>query len=368
MARRERGIIGKLTVFVLALLALVGLVAMTLSVVNPSIDPRRFIWTSFLGLAFWEILAFNVSVFFALLLPRSRMALISVFALLVSVPGIKKSFSFGHPATDEALIRVMSYNVHHFNHIDSETESDEFASQIIEKVRELNPDVLCCQEFDAYEKGVSRKKGIENFAQSAGFQHVYYNKKQNFGGNVIFSKYPLGKVSDSTVLGKEITSGTMVAVDAGAKGKFYLANLHLISYNITDKEIDILMNSSDRRSQIDTVSTSVAKKLKCAFEKRSDEIAEVMASMSLFEGPVIICGDFNDTPLSYTYKQMQNAGFVDTFTKVGRGIKPTYAGELPLLRIDYVWANDKVKPLDFKRLRYKASDHYPIMLDFSIQK
>ena len=47
---------------------------------------------------------------------------------------------------------------------------------------------------------------------------------------------------------------------------------------------------------------------------------------------------------------------------------PTYAGKLPLLRIDYAWANDGVTPLNFKRHRYKASDHYPIILDFAINK
>jgi endonuclease/exonuclease/phosphatase (EEP) superfamily protein YafD len=113
---------------------------------------------------------------------------------------------------------------------------------------------------------------------------------------------------------------------------------------------------------------SVARKLKCAFERRSDEIDEILESMPLFHGPIIMCGDFNDTPMSFTYRQMQKAGFVDSFTKVGRGIKPTYAGKLPLMRIDYIWGNDKVKPLKFKRFRYKASDHYPIMLDFSIQQ
>jgi endonuclease/exonuclease/phosphatase (EEP) superfamily protein YafD len=89
--------------------------------------------------------------------------------------------------------------------------------------------------------------------------------------------------------------------------------------------------------------------------------------MPPIDGPIIICGDFNETPLSYNYRQMQKAGFTDTFTKVGRGIKPTYAGKLPLLRIDYVWANNGVTPFDFNRLRYKGSDHYPVMLDFSIQ-
>ena len=367
MERRERGFFGKLLVFILTILALVGLIAMVLSVINPYINPQQFIWTSFFGLAFWEIFVFNVLVFIALLMLWSRKVWISVLALLVSVPGVNKSYSFGKSVKDEEGIRVMSYNVHYFKIIGGTTEVEDFAYQVINKVREQNPDVFCCQEFSAYEKGVSRDKSIEKFAQSAGFQYVYYNKKQYFGGNVIFSKYPLEKSADSSDLGKEIASGVMAVVDAGEKGRFLVANMHLISYQITDGEINVLMNSSEHRNQLDTIGMSVARKLKYAFERRSDEISTVLESMSSIKGPIIICGDFNDTPLSFTYRQMQKAGFVDTFTKVGRGIKPTYAGKLPLIRIDYIWGNNGIKPLKFKRIRYKGSDHYPVMLDFSIQ-
>ena len=355
-------------VFILALLAFVGLIAMILSVVNPYFDPKQFVWTSFFGLGFWVIFIFNLLIFIALLLLWSRKVWISVLALLVAIPGINKCYSFGKPVEETANFRVMTYNLHNFKHIDDETEVERFAYQVINRVREQNPDVLCCQEFVSYQSGVSRPKCIEDFAQSAGYQHVYYNLKRNYGGNVIFSKYPLTKVSEETGFGKENTYGIMVEVDAGEKGRFYIANLHLLSYNITDGEIDVLINSSEHHNELDTIGMTVMRKLKYAFKQRSEEINEVLNGMPLVDAPVIVCGDFNDTPLSYTYRQMQKAGFVDTFTKVGRGIKPTYAGKLPLMRIDYIWSNDKVKPLKFQRLRYKASDHYPVMLDFSIQQ
>lgn len=363
---RERGFIGKLLVFVLTILALVGLVAMALSVINPYINPKQFIWTSFFGLAFWEIFLFNVLVFFALLLLWSRKVWIAILALLIAIPGIQKSYSFGKHEESDSFVRLMSYNVHNFRHVDGETGVEDFAYQVINKVREHNPDVLCCQEFAEYQSGKSRAQNMEDFAHSAGFQYVYYNVNHSYGGNVVFSKFPLTKIMSETGLGKEIPSGVLVEVDAGEKGKFYLANLHLTSYNITDGEIAILTNSTELRNQFDTVGMTVARKLKYAFELRSDELTEVLESMALLDGPVVVCGDFNDTPMSFTYKQMQKAGFVDSFTKVGRGIKPTYAGKLPLMRIDYIWGKDKVKPLNFKRIRYKASDHYPVMLDFKI--
>ena len=253
-----------------------------------------------------------------------------------------------------------------FDPIDEETTSEVLGDKIINAVREQSPDVLCCQEFTAFRKKKSRVACIEEFAKSTGFPYVYYNKKSNYGGNVIFSKWPIAKVSEDSGFGQENVYGVMVSVDAGEKGHFYLANVHLLSYMLTNDEIEVLVKPSERRNSLDTVGMTVARKLKYAYAKRSDEIATVLQAMPPIDGPIIMCGDFNETPMSYVYRQMQKAGFTDTFTKVGRGIKPTYAGRLPLLRIDYMWANDKVQPLRFDRLRLKASDHYPIIMEFAI--
>ena len=366
--KRKRTFFGRVMVFLLSVLAVLGLVAMTLSVINAYINPKNFIWTSVFGLAFWEILFFNLAVFLLLLMFWSNKIWIAVAALVIATPGIAKSFSFGTTTKADGSIRVMSYNVHNFEHVDDTTDSEQFALQIMDMIREKSPDILCCQEFSAFKKGVSRPKCIEDFAEGAGFQYIYYNRKNNYGGNVIFSKYPIAKVDEDSGFGKENTYGVMVSVDAGEKGKFHVANMHLLSYNITDSEIDVLTNAADQQKSLDTIGKSVLHKLRDAFQRRSNELKKVLEEMPPVDGPILICGDFNEPPLSYNYRQMQKAGFVDTFTKAGFGIKPTYGGKLPLLRIDYIWANDDVKPLDFKRYKYKASDHYPIMLDFAINE
>ena len=364
--RKPRSFFGKMIVFILAVLAVIGVIAMALSIANAYVNPKDFIWTTVFGLAFWEILIYNVVVFLLLLLMWSNKIWISVVALLIAIPGISKSFSIGSKSKAENSIRVMSYNVHDFRHVDGVTEKEQFANQVMEMVREHAPDILCCQEFSQFKSGVSRPQCIEDFAKEAGFQYIYFNRKTNYGGNVIFSKYPLTKVAEDSGFGKGNTYGVMVSVDAGEKGQFHVANVHLLSYMITDSEIDVLTNASERQN-LDTIGKTVLHKLSFAFQKRSEELQTVLNGMPPVGGPIIICGDFNEPPLSFNYRQMQKAGFVDTFTKVGFGIKPTYAGKLPLLRIDYVWANDGVKPLAFDRYKYKASDHYPIMLDFAIQ-
>ena len=367
MERRERGFFGKLLVFFFALLALIGLVAMTLSVLNAYFDPNRFIWTSVFGLAFWEILIYNVLILVILLWFKSRYAWITVLALMIAVPGFSKSYSRGKVVEADGSIRIMSYNVHNFRHVDGKTSLEDFANQVMNMVREQNPDILCCQEFAWFKKGVNRQQCIQLFADNVGFQYIYYNRKNNYAGNVIFSKYPIEKVSDVSDFAEERTYGIMVSVDAGEKGKFHVANIHQLSYMITDSEIETLTTPQERQ-KYETLGKTLLHKLNFAFQCRSEEMQKVLTGLAPVEGPIIVCGDFNETPLSYNYRQMQKAGFVDSFTRVGHGIKPTYAGKLPLLRIDYAWTNEGVTPLKFKRHRWKASDHYPIMLDFTINE
>ena len=108
MEKRERGFFGKLLVLVFALLAFIGLVAMTLSVASPYIDPKRINWMPFFGLAFWEIFIFNVLVFIALLLLWSRKVWIGVLALVIAIPGLKKSYSIGSQVNEDSFLRLMT--------------------------------------------------------------------------------------------------------------------------------------------------------------------------------------------------------------------------------------------------------------------
>ena len=88
---------------------------------------------------------------------------------------------------------------------------------------------------------------------------------------MVFSKYPVEKVDEDSGFGQENTYGIMVSVDAGEKGKFYVANVHLLSYMITDNEIDLLLSSAERQ-KLDTLSKKLLHKLNFAFQRRSEEL------------------------------------------------------------------------------------------------
>lgn len=363
---KKRGIFGRIIIFFLAILAFVGLLAMAMSVLSSYVDPVKFVWLSFFGLTFWVILFYNLAVFALLLLMWSRKVWISIIALLIAIPGIYKSFSTGS-SQDGGELRVMSYNVLNFNdQYDKEKPRDSVAYDMIAMVKEYQPDVLCIQEFVPVIPKMNRKDCIARCGELMELPYTYCHEKANFGGNVIFSRYPLSALEEDIPFADENEYGAVARVDAGPKGVFYVLNCHLVSFQLSHEEVAVFSERGNSKEQVEEYGKSIVSKLMTAYRKRSEEVSKMLEDIPNDGRAILLCGDFNDTPLSYTYHQIYRAGFADGFVKAGHGIGRTYAGKLPLLRIDYVWTNEQIQPMSFKRIKYKGSDHYPVMLDFNV--
>lgn len=357
---------GRMMVFILVVMAIIGLFATVLSVFSGLVNPEQFVWPAFFGLGFWLIFIYDVLVFLALLLLWSKKVWIAVLVLLVAVPGLLKSFSYSK-VQGEGLFRVMSYNVLGFKDFRNESTSKvEVASHMAEFVREMRPDVLCIQEFGPFLTKTSRAQCIEELGEMMGMPYHYYHRKANFGGNVIFSRYPLRPVDDGTPFASENYYGAVAQVDAGDKGTFWVLNCHLRSFQLTDQEITVLSEPGNSKEEVQEYGKSVISKLGRAYKSRSQEVQQMIDHLPQDGRPLLVCGDLNDTPLSYTSYQLARNGFKDGFREAGRGLGRTYAGKLPLLRIDYVWGNGPIQPTSFRRVKYRGSDHYPVMMDFNI--
>jgi hypothetical protein len=74
---------------------------------------------------------------------------------------------------------------------------------------------------------------------------------------------------------------------------------------------------------------------------------------------VIICGDFNDTPISYAYSKMK-VGLKDAYVSTGFGPGITYHEDLFLFRIDHIFHSPNIKAYQTKVDKVKFSDHYPL--------
>ena len=81
--------------------------------------------------------------------------------------------------------------------------------------------------------------------------------------------------------------------------------------------------------------------------------------------PVIMGGDFNDGPMSYSYRKVKS-GLGDAFITNGAGWGTSWEGSIPMLRIDYLFYDkDIMKNTGFECVNADLSDHYPVKASFT---
>ena len=331
---------------------IVALISTFLCAICPFVNPSIFVWTAIFGLAFWMIFFVNIFILIILIRLKSRRTiLIPIVALLFSIPGLLKSYSFGKEKDSNAQIKVMTYNVGVFrDYNDKNRSANDVKKTLAELVEAEKPDVLCLQE-----SGQWPENAASAFSKMIGYKYYSINKAN---GNSYFSKYPLLEVKafDNEGLIKFVD---IKKVKINNEDSFYLVNCHFNSFKISDDIDDI--NEKE-------VCKSVIRKLVNGFMSRTEITELLLKKLPDDKLPIVICGDFNDTPMSYTYNKMFNAGLKDAFITVSKGIGKTYCGKLPLLRIDYFWYNDYVEVVSYKRIKQTTSDHYPLVMDFNITK
>jgi endonuclease/exonuclease/phosphatase (EEP) superfamily protein YafD len=109
--------------------------------------------------------------------------------------------------------------------------------------------------------------------------------------------------------------------------------------------------------------TGIYRSLTQGFASRALQVDRVRRHMESSPYPVIVAGDFNDTPVSYTYRRMRH-GLRDAFVEAGYGAGFTYRGKYPPNRIDFILYNDEIRCTDFDIVKVRYSDHYPIIAYF----
>ena len=78
---------------------------------------------------------------------------------------------------------------------------------------------------------------------------------------------------------------------------------------------------------------------------------------------MIVAGDFNDTPVSYTYRKIRK-GLNDSFVTSGYGAGFTYRGNYPPNRIDYILYDNKLMNTVFEIKGSGIPITYPIIAYF----
>lgn len=197
--------------------------------------------------------------------------------------------------------------------------------------------------------------------------HYSYNRKLDFDdkhhfGIITFSKYPIiNKQTISFAPGNYNSIFQYCDIKKGAD-TFRVFNIHLQSLKFSNENRRYLETPSIKDDDNFTESKSVIAKLKKGFLLRRIQSDRIREFIDKSPYPVIVCGDFNDVPNSYSYRTI-GKGMKNAFTEKGTGIGRTFIGISPTLRIDDIFTDERFNVEQFVRVKIKMSDHFPIITD-----
>ena len=151
------------------------------------------------------------------------------------------------------------------------------------------------------------------------------------------------------------------------KDTIRIYNNHLQSISFIKRNYDFIDTAKFEYSDKQVVEIKdITEKLKDGFIKRSGQVEMLSSHMERCHFPKILCGDFNDTPVSYTYQQISR-NMKDAFIESGRGFGQTYRGIFPSFRIDYILFSKKFDCTGFSTPEKKLSDHFPLIAKLKLK-
>jgi endonuclease/exonuclease/phosphatase family metal-dependent hydrolase len=300
------------------------------------------------------------------LLRRSWKIVVPIVALVMGWQHVQSTIQVRtNPEVDG--LNVINYNVRIFNvykHL--QKINPQATTEMIGWLSQNNADILCLQEY--YNDPGSQLFNAEKKIKAGGFpySHVAVNQKNRIEaefGIAIFSKHPI------------INCGN-VSFDVGQENKAIFAdiiydrndtirvyNVHLYSMKL---QVDDLIKEEEKRKKLHKTKNTFYQIRKGFIEhaKEADILKEHILSSPY---PVILTGDFNEMPYSYSYLTFKSI-LQNSFEKAGNGLGFTYRENPSFIRID-----NQFSSLSFNVLSHKVhkelnySDHYPVSVFYRLE-
>lgn len=324
----------------------------------PYVNPAQFSWLAFFGTAFPWILLANIVLMIGWAWHRSRFALYHLLIIALGWQYVTGFIGFNGSKTTvpETAVTVATHNLGGLWRGKRKRTDAVYEKTAADYARFLQengfPDILCTQETSG--------KFYRLLAAKMDYPHTFNLKK----GTVILSRYPM-EGGGEIPFGKTANSTLWVDIRIGKK-LVRVYNIHLQSNKVTNATEKVL-----EEAELDDGETwqdigSVLNKVGDATQIRAEQAQLLCDHIAQCPSPVIVCGDFNDTPNSYVYRLIAQ-GLTDTFREKGCGFGTTFGGALPFLRIDYILTEPSFTTYACETVHGQFSDHYPVFASIGIR-
>ncbi len=373
----------------------------------PTISPETNSWLPLLGLAFPVFFALMVVAFFYWLLQGKWRSLFALSCLLLNLgqaslyiqwndlnaetqgsknasDGLENKQEGDGPVNKEALdmnakkLKIITYNTQLFGLYQNESSVDIVNTEympamdsFLQVLKKENADVVCLQEVYAKAGGL---KALALFLKAEGcYDHsqTYTLSERRPYGMIVLSKYaikrwkplPLGSNTGNMAMWFDIEIPSEYAFLRNAQIRIY--NLHLQSFRFAKKDFEVMQKQKEQKEIDLEGSKGIISRLRLGYQRRAQQVGIVKQSVLNCDLPKVICGDFNDIPVSYSYRQL-SAGMRDAFVEAGRGLETTYKGSMPSFRIDYVLFDNPMRALNYKSINEVPSDHKLLVAELQV--
>lgn len=321
------------------------------------ISPVNFPYIGLIPFFIPIILLVNLFLFGLLAISLKRTALIPLAALLIGYKFILITYQLHSTKEDAEGLKVLTYNAHGFSY--NAKMNEENGPNVFSWLRDHPADVKVFQEF--YQDNTSStRNAIKILSKGGEYEYKYHPKDGNPSkrsmGMAIFSKYPI--VNDGIVFDTQYNNGAIFADIQVESDTIRIYNAHLESMAIQAEALD-------NYEQAKQVYRQTLGKLHRGSMARAEQLNILFEHLSNSPHPVIVMGDMNEIPYSYAYFKL-NQKLKNAFELAGKGFGFTYNRVLFFLRIDHIFADEKLKPVFFRTHReVDYSDHYPVSATFS---
>ena len=329
---------------------------------SPLLPPATLPLLSLAGLAFPFALAGNILFIIAWLLVRRRYARLSVIACFLCFPQIRAfvPFNVDHQKAPSDAIKLVSYNILSTNLTPSTANRD---NPLITYLEECGADIICLQEFPfaSLSSSAKAKKLLADYP----YKSYDVSKDGEMAANFLccLSKYPILSV-EKLDFGSSTSNGCTKYRILHDTDTIVVYNCHLQSNQLdsNDKSAYEQLLAKPQKDNIKTDKTkTLVKKLRDASVKRAEQADIILADVCQETSPyIIVCGDYNDSPISYTRRQL-TAKLDDAFIGSGNGLGISYNRNKMYYRIDHILHSSAFESYACKvDHTVKISDHYPI--------
>lgn len=264
-------------------------------------------------------------------------------------------------------LRILTYNVRMFD-IYLWSKRGNSGKLMLEFINKSGADIVCIQEFvTGKEKHAFTEETIKRELNRYPYSQLFYEPAGGGrkDGMAIYSRYPI--VNKLNIDFEQSTNSAMY-VDVLVEGtRVRIFNLHLESLKLDKSQLDFLKRmeypsdqSEERKVQ------DIDKRIKNALVARTTQALKIKAMVKQSPYKTFVCGDLNDVPISYVYRTIKG-DLKDSFLSHGGGFGGTYYGFNIPFRIDYIFHDEEVECLNYKRFNLLHSDHLPVMGTYLIE-